>query len=131
MLMPSLPVATNGLVDTEGSHSRSCRHVCLSKYPLYRVGWAHRIPLDLMRPLSRWLMMPGAIRNQQCRMPPWLVSRWHLSSCCPWVKLELRHMLGSWQQCWLATPASMVGNRFVLLAILLRLRTSFHWDILA
>jgi hypothetical protein len=40
-------------------------------------------------------------------------------------------MLGSWQQCWLATPASMVGNRFVVLAILLRLRTSFHWDILA
>jgi Selenocysteine lyase len=60
---------------TEALHSRSCRHFCLSKYPLYRVGWAHRIPLDLMRPQCRWLMMPGAIRNQQCRMPPWLVSR--------------------------------------------------------
>src|SRR5260370_20104543 len=63
MLMPSLPVATNGLVDMEALHSRSCRHFCLSKYPLYRVGWAHRIPLDLMRPLSRWLMMPGAIQS--------------------------------------------------------------------
>ncbi len=41
--MPSLPVATNGLVDMEALHSRSCRHFCLSKYPLYRVGWAHRI----------------------------------------------------------------------------------------
>jgi hypothetical protein len=64
-------------------------------------------------------------------MPPWLVSQWQLSSCCPWVKLELRHMLGSWQQCWLAAPASMVGNRFVVLAILLRLQTSFHWETLA
>src|SRR5258708_6829765 len=39
-------------------------------------------------------------------------------------------MHGRWQQCWLATPASMVGNRFVVLAILLRLHTSFHWGIL-
>ena len=37
--------------------------LCLNKYRLYRVGWAHWIPLDLMRPLCRWLMMPGAIRN--------------------------------------------------------------------
>src|SRR5260370_36540283 len=36
-------------------------------------------------------------------------------------------MHGGWQQCWLATPASMVGNRFVVLAILLGLHTSFHW----
>src|SRR5947209_20566719 len=40
-------------------------------------------------------------------------------------------MHGVWQQCWLATPASMVGNRFVVLAILLGLHTSFHWAVLA
>src|SRR5882724_5547813 len=32
-----------------------------------------------------------------------------------------------WQPCWLATPASMVGNHFVRLAILPRLHTSFLW----
>src|SRR6478672_1387767 len=72
-------------------------------------------------------MMRGATRNQQCRMPPWLVWWLQLSSCCPWVKLELRHMHGVWQQCWLATQASMVGNHFVVLAILPGLHTSFHW----
>src|SRR6185312_1641424 len=72
-------------------------------------------------------MMRGATRNQQCRMFLWLVSWWQLSSCCPWGKLELRHMHGVWQQCWLATPASTVGNRSVVLAILPGLHTSFHW----
>ena len=33
--------------------------------------------------------------------------------------------------CWLATPAGMVGNRFVVLAILPGLHTSFHWAALA
>ena len=36
-----------------------------------------------------------------------------------------------WQQCWLAMPVSMVGNRFVVLAILPGLHTSFHWAALA
>src|ERR1700686_4295751 len=40
-------------------------------------------------------------------------------------------MHGLWQQCWLAKPVSMVGNRFVALVILLRLHTSFHWAALA
>src|SRR5450759_1645870 len=40
-------------------------------------------------------------------------------------------MHGVWQKCWLAKPASMVGNRFVVLAILLGLHTSFHWVALA
>ena len=40
-------------------------------------------------------------------------------------------MHGLWQQCWLAKPASMVGNRFVVLVILLGLLTSFHWAALA
>src|SRR5712691_7961619 len=76
-------------------------------------------------------MMRGATRNQQCRMSLWWVSWQQLSSCCPWGKLALKHMHGVWQQCWLAKPASMVGNRFVVLAILLGLHTSFHWAALA
>src|ERR1700736_3828583 len=40
-------------------------------------------------------------------------------------------MHGVWPQCWLATPASMGGNRFVVLAILLGLHTSFHGAALA
>src|SRR3954468_17784586 len=36
-------------------------------------------------------------------------------------------MHGVWQQCWLATPASTVGNRSVVLAILPGLHTSFPW----
>src|SRR5437016_6317329 len=40
-------------------------------------------------------------------------------------------MHGIWQQCWLAKPASMVGNRFVVLTILPGLHTSFHWAALA
>jgi hypothetical protein len=47
------------------------------------------------------------------------------------VKLELKHMHDVWQRCWLAMPASMVGNRFVVLAILQDLHTSFHWATLA
>src|SRR5215470_16614994 len=76
-------------------------------------------------------MMRGATRNQQCRMFLWLVSWWQLSSCCPWVKLELRHMRGVWQQCWLEMPASLVGKPFVVLTILPDPRTSFHWAVLA
>src|SRR5580765_3763233 len=76
-------------------------------------------------------MMRGATRNQQCRMPLWLAWWQQLSSCCQWVNLELRHMRGVWQQCWLAKPVSMVGNRFVGLAILPDLYTSFHWAALA
>src|SRR5258708_26628532 len=40
-------------------------------------------------------------------------------------------MHGVWQQCCLVKPASMVGNRFVVLAILPGLHTSFHWAALA
>src|SRR5262250_1849594 len=36
-------------------------------------------------------------------------------------------MRGVWPQCWLAMPASMVGNRFVGLVILPGLDTLFHW----
>src|SRR5580765_169566 len=43
------------------------------------------------------------------------------------MKLALRRMHGVWQECWLAKPASMVGNPFAVLAILLHLHTSFHW----
>src|SRR5215475_7737232 len=75
--------------------------------------------------------MRGATRNQHCRMRPWLVWWSQLSSCCPWVKLELRHTHEVWQQCWLPTAASMVGNRFVVLAIVPVLHTSFHWAALA
>src|ERR1700674_1186340 len=76
-------------------------------------------------------MMLGVTRNQQCRMPLWLVWGQQLGSCCPWVTLELKHMLDVWQHCWLAMPASMVGNRFVVLAILRGLHTSFRWATLA
>ena len=47
------------------------------------------------------------------------------------MNLELKHMRGVWQQCWLAMAASMVGNRFVGLAILPGLHTSLHWAALA
>src|SRR6266481_532853 len=47
------------------------------------------------------------------------------------MKPELRHMHGLWQQCWLETPATMVGNRFAVLRTLLGLHTSFHWTALA
>ena len=43
----------------------------------------------------------------------------------------MRRMHGVWQQCWFAMPASMVGNRFVVLAILPGPHTSFHWATLA
>src|SRR2546428_9357064 len=76
-------------------------------------------------------MMRGATRNQQCRMSVWRVSWQPLSSCCRWMKLALRHMHEVWQQRWLAKPPSMVGNRFVVSAILLGLHTSFHWAALA
>src|SRR6266567_1646533 len=76
-------------------------------------------------------MMRGATRNQQCLMFLWRGSWQRLSSSCPWVKRVLRHMHGVWQPCWLATSASMVGSRFVVLAILPGLHTSFRWAILA
>src|SRR5215470_5345106 len=131
MLMPSLPADTNGLVDMEALHWQSCRHSCLSKSPLYRVGWARRTLLDSMQPPCRYLMMRGATRSQQCRMSLWQVSWYQLGSCLLWVKLALRHMQEIWRQCWLVKPASMVGNRFAALAILLALHTSFHCAILA
>src|ERR1700720_1196312 len=40
-------------------------------------------------------------------------------------------MRGTWQQGWLAVPATMVGNHFVVLAILPGLHTLFHWPALA
>src|SRR5262252_824780 len=76
-------------------------------------------------------MMRGATRNQQCHTPLSLVWWSQSSSCCLRAKVELRHMHGVWQQCWSAMSASMVGNRFAVLAILLGLRTSFHWAALA
>src|SRR5215472_11069686 len=76
-------------------------------------------------------MMRGATRSQQCRMSLWQVSWYQLGSCLLWVKLALRHMQEIWRQCWLVKPASMVGNRFAALAILLALHTSFHCAILA
>jgi cysteine desulfurase/selenocysteine lyase len=66
-----------------------------------------------------------------CHISLWRVSWSQLSSCCHWVNLALRHMHRVWKQCWLVKPASMVGDRFVVLTILLALHTLFRLAILA